>query len=252
MLTLTLLGQFRAHVTGSPDRLRLPTQKAIALLAFLALRDRPRVSRDHLASLLWNDVPLPQGRHSLRQELTHIRTALRPDAGIYLRTDRESVDLQLDHICVDAERLIELVNRHTSESMREACSLYGGEFLAGLRTREPLFDRWLHDMRADIKRLAIIAHEYRLEELKRDGDDVAELTVARRLLAIDADHEPARRVVALHGAEPTARAGLRTDAASGASHRDESREALQAALSRPGRGSGSSGPDGSKRRFSAE
>ncbi|MEQ1758991.1 MAG: BTAD domain-containing putative transcriptional regulator [Vicinamibacterales bacterium] len=249
---LTLLGQFRAHVTGHPDRLRLPTQKAVALLGYLALRDEPRVSRDYLAGLLWSDVPLPQGRHSLRQELTHIRTAIGSDAGVYLYADRESVALHLHQIEVDAERLEELVARHTSESMRDACAIYRGDLLTGLHTREQHFDAWLEGARADSRRLAIIAHEYRVEELREQGDVLGAITVAQQLLAIDATHEAARRVIALHDADAAPYKDLATPVAA-SSRQDATRGALQAALSRTGRGgTGSSSPDGSKRRFKAE
>ena len=51
MLTLTLLGPFQGHVDGRAEPLRLPTQKSVALLAYLALNHEGPVSRDVLARL---------------------------------------------------------------------------------------------------------------------------------------------------------------------------------------------------------
>jgi DNA-binding SARP family transcriptional activator len=189
MLTLTLLGPFRAHLEGRTEGLRLPTQKAAALLAYLALRAEPRVSRNSLAALLWNDVPLSQGRHSLRQELTHIRTALGPDANTYLYADQDSVDLYLERVQVDAHRMANLVTFQTSESMRAACTTYRGELLTGLRTRERAFDAWLEKARGDFRRLAIFAHEYRLNEFANRGETAEALRMARQLMTIHQIHD---------------------------------------------------------------
>jgi len=184
MLSLMLLGPFAAHVDGRPVPLRLPTQKAVAVLAYLALRDETRVSRDGLASLLWNDVPVAQGRHSLRQELTHIRAALGDCASLVLRADRESVDLRRDAVSVDVKRFVDLVTQHTPDSLHEACGLYRGHLLSGLRTREASFDVWLEATRANLNRLAAIAFEAELEALRGSGDMAGAAVVALRLSEI--------------------------------------------------------------------
>lgn len=200
MLTLSLLGPFEASVEGG-RRLRLPTQKSVALLAYLALNREGPVARDFLAALLWNDVPLRQGRHSLRQELTHIRTAIGPASDVYLVADRSTVALRHEHLRVDAERLVELVTRHTSDSIREACALYRGELLANLHTRERAFDAWLEATRKNLSRLAIIALEYRLKELVDLSDRAGALTIARQLFALDPESDtPYRRMMSLYAA----------------------------------------------------
>jgi DNA-binding SARP family transcriptional activator len=184
MLSLMLLGPFAARVDGRPVPLRLPTQKAVAVLAYLALRDETRVSRDGLASLLWNDVPVTQGRHSLRQELTHIRAALGDCAPLVLQADRETVDLRRDAVSVDVRRFVDLVTQHTPASLREAVGLYRGPLLAGLRTREASFDIWLEATRANLNRLAAIAFEAELEALRASNDLAGAAVVALKLSEI--------------------------------------------------------------------
>src|ERR1700730_7102455 len=54
----------------------LPTKKAVALMAYLALRPGETHSRVKLGSLLWADTQEEQGRHSLRQTLLSLRKSL--------------------------------------------------------------------------------------------------------------------------------------------------------------------------------
>jgi DNA-binding SARP family transcriptional activator len=65
---VALLGGFEARLASGPQ-LRLPTKKAQALLAYLAMRPGHRHSRDKLASLLWGDKRDEQARDGLRHAL---------------------------------------------------------------------------------------------------------------------------------------------------------------------------------------
>ena len=74
-LTLTLLGGFRAHLDpGAP--LAIPTRKAQALVAYLALPPGAAHSRDKLARLLWGSTIATTARTSLRQTLYGLRRSL--------------------------------------------------------------------------------------------------------------------------------------------------------------------------------
>src|ERR1051325_7207427 len=74
-LELTLLGGFQARlVPGGP--VNIPTRKARALLAYLALPAGKPHARDQLAALLWGDVPDAQSRGSLRKALFWLRQAV--------------------------------------------------------------------------------------------------------------------------------------------------------------------------------
>src|SRR5438105_13647785 len=74
-LRLVLLGGFHAR-QPSGDTLSLPTKKARALLAYLALRPGQAHPRDKLATLLWGDSADAQARTSLRQALAALRKAV--------------------------------------------------------------------------------------------------------------------------------------------------------------------------------
>ena len=73
-LELMLLGGFHARVVpgGAVD---LPTRKAQALLAYLALPAGSLHPRGKLAGLLWGDMPKAQARGNLRKALFWLRSS---------------------------------------------------------------------------------------------------------------------------------------------------------------------------------
>ena len=70
LISVALLGGFRARLDAGPA-LTLPTRKAQAVLAYLAVPLGRAHPRDKLAALLWGDRPEKVARKSLRQ--THRR-----------------------------------------------------------------------------------------------------------------------------------------------------------------------------------
>ena len=72
-LAVTLLGPPRIERDGQP--VAVDTRKATALLAHLALADRPR-SRDALCALLWPAHDSGSARGALRRTLSTLRTAV--------------------------------------------------------------------------------------------------------------------------------------------------------------------------------
>ena len=75
-LTFRLFGGFEARRSAGPPV--LPTNKARALLAYLACTPGQPHARDQIAALLWGDKEEKQARHSLRQVISSIRKAF-PD-----------------------------------------------------------------------------------------------------------------------------------------------------------------------------
>ena len=63
---LKLLGGFEVTVAKG-QTVRLPTRKAQALLAYLAMTPGRRVARDAAATLLWPHADEPAARNNLRQ-----------------------------------------------------------------------------------------------------------------------------------------------------------------------------------------
>jgi DNA-binding SARP family transcriptional activator len=131
-LSLTLLGGFSVRSDAGP--VSVPTKKAQALLAYLALPLGQAHPRDKLASLLWGDTADEQARASLRQALFALRKAL-PVAA--LRAEGETVALDPARMEVDVAAFERRLAEGTPETLAAAAGLYHGDLLAGLALKEP-------------------------------------------------------------------------------------------------------------------
>ncbi len=107
-LKLTLLGGFHAQLEAG-SALVLPTRKAQALLAYLAIPLGQAHPREKLATLLWGDMQDAQARGNLRYALSKIRKALPRNARPGLVLDGPSVALDPAVVEVDVARLERLV-----------------------------------------------------------------------------------------------------------------------------------------------
>jgi hypothetical protein len=91
-LDLALLGGVEAR-DGLGGPLAVPTRKAQALLAYLALTPGQTHPRDKPAALLWPDAPPGLARAALRQTLFVVRKALQPAGGAALVMTGDAIAL---------------------------------------------------------------------------------------------------------------------------------------------------------------
>ena len=128
-LCLYLLGASRIERHGMS--IRLPTRKALSLLAYLVLHPIEH-SREKLAALFWGDSPDQEAKHSLRVALAMLRSHLGKDL---LLAGRETVQINpgypiwVDVLEFEARATQVLATnppdpaRSTSTSTRAICSL---------------------------------------------------------------------------------------------------------------------------------
>jgi DNA-binding SARP family transcriptional activator len=157
-LSISLLGSFQVTLDDRPVT-DFVTDKARALLAYLAVEnDRPH-RRESLAGLLWPDQAEQDARRNFRQALFNLRQALSDDeAQPLLCIDRNDVRLNPGadwHVDVDAfSRLLERCDQHHHRRvdscrpcllrLEQLLKLYRGEFLAGFSLDDStLFEEWL-------------------------------------------------------------------------------------------------------------
>jgi DNA-binding SARP family transcriptional activator len=202
-LFIRLLGPVRVDVGGAP--LSVDTRKAVALLAYLAVTDRP-TSRETLAALLWPDSGEQEARGALRRTLSVLNAAL---GGVGLAIDRTTVALAGDGIDIDVQAFRRALARarghgHPPDEACAAClaalddaaSLDRGDFMAGFALRDSeAFDEWqLVEAEAHRRDLAGA-----LERLARGrlaaGAWESTVDVGRRWLELDPLHEPAHRLL---------------------------------------------------------
>lgn len=146
MLRLRLLGA--PAVIESAREIYLPSQKAQALLYYLATEAERGFSRSQLIALLWEESSDREGRNSLSTVLTRLRQALpifplraEGDTLAWQPTPEVAVDLHefqaaLQHTRGDTALRI--------ERLEAAAALYRGSFLDGFAVRDSAgYDDWL-------------------------------------------------------------------------------------------------------------
>ncbi len=192
-VSLELFGGFQARLEpGLP--ITLPTRKAQALLAYLALHPEPAPHRDSLAALLWPDRADDQARASLRHALYELRRALAGSPGV-LRTERDTVTVDAGLVDLDVAAFTRLLDKGTPEALAQAAALYRGDLLAGLSVAEEPWEAWLREARERLREQAgdglarLLAHQRKAEQLE------AAVRTAGQLVALDPLQEPAHRTL---------------------------------------------------------
>ncbi len=185
---LFLLGAFRLEIAGQP--VALPTRKAEALLAYLALHGEPAGhSRERLAALFWGDSTDADARRSLRVALTGLRKALGGDP---FTGDRDTIGLDPAYpLWTDALALEDLARRFladTSDDLAADCAaLYRGDLLADF------YDDWLSLLRDRLRARYQQVLRALAERRRERGDYAAAAEAANRLLALDPADEAAHQ-----------------------------------------------------------
>lgn len=199
MIRFKLLGQIdlRSDDGAQFDQL-LRQPKRLSLLAYL-VAPSPGTwhRRDTLLGLFWPEQDTAHARTSLRNALYVLRQAL-GDSVLRTRGDEEvSIDPEL----VETD-LAEVWCALREGRPAEALTHFRGDLLPGLFPPDSDgFQRWLESERARVRVEVVKAGVEWAATLERDGKLDQALNVARRVLDIHPDDEPAvRRVMALHEA----------------------------------------------------
>jgi DNA-binding SARP family transcriptional activator len=122
MLTLQLIGSWQLERGSRPIALR--TQKARALLAYLALERRPQ-RRQSLAALLWPELDQRRALNNLASTLMHLRRSLSDSAPLIQDSEGDRLTLAADDLSIDVDRFTEAeaqLRRHDHVSI-ERCAL---------------------------------------------------------------------------------------------------------------------------------
>jgi DNA-binding SARP family transcriptional activator/TolB-like protein len=189
VIQLSLLGGFGVRRANRGD-VRLPTRKAEALLAYLACHPGEKQPRDRLTALLWGDRGDKQARHSLSQTLLSLRQEL-GEANSLLLIERETVALRAEAVECD---VLEFRRRATvSTELRAALDLYRGPFLDGFSLREPGFEDWLLEQRAQLQAVAFSTFLALADAQTAAGDWSAAMSTLNSAIRFDPLAEEAYR-----------------------------------------------------------
>lgn len=206
-LTLRLLGGFHLEQAGSPLT-GFATDKARALLAYLAVeRARPR-RRESLAALLWPEQSDERARQSLRQALSHLKAALGSEEFLLVTPQDIQIHPQADlHTDIgEVEGLAKACDAHAHREIEHCLpclrrqerivALSGGEFLAGFPSQNSeTFEEWLILTREHARQVAMTAHFALANFHERRGEMEQALQYARAQIAREPWREEAHRQV---------------------------------------------------------
>jgi WD40 repeat protein/DNA-binding SARP family transcriptional activator len=217
-LDIRLLGTFQATLDGEVLT-GFRSDKARALLAFLAVESARPHRRDWLATLLWGDYDDRSARRSLSSALANLRQLLRPLGELAaLDADRSDVWLRAtgEAIFVDVtawRELLAFTDTHTHRSLvhcqtciahlTRAAELYIGSFLSGLGFDDsPDFDEWQRAQQETLHQQALrVMGTLATHHLALQAYSQAE-HYARRQISLQPWHEEGHRqlMLALAGA----------------------------------------------------
>ena len=188
MIEVSLLGPPRVERDGV--LVAFDTRKALALLAHLALTDRPR-PRDALAELLWPGTDPEHARGALRRTLSTLRSAVGAEL---VEATRDHVRLvKGPSIAVDVDRFR---HRRATGDLEGAVAVYRGDFLEGFAVRDaPDFEDWAQGEGDGLRRELTSALADLAATQEAAGDPTAAVRAVQRWLAVDPLHEPAHRAL---------------------------------------------------------
>jgi len=189
-LEISLIGPPRVARDGQP--VTFDTRKAMALLAHMALAERPR-SREVLCELLWPGRDPEHARGALRRTLSTLRKAIGEES---IDTTGDSIALvRGGDLALDVERFRELAADDASlEALVEAATLFSAGFLEGFSLRDsPDFDDWQVAEAGALERELASALQRLVERLVARGAYNQAIPHARRWLELDPLNESAHR-----------------------------------------------------------
>lgn len=198
-LRLTLLGGFEVRdITGR--KIDFALSKAALLLSYLALRQGVALSREKLIGLLWSDRDDCQARGSLRHAIWALRRALNGIEPCPVIIDGDTIALDLAAVEADTISFETLLSDGSPQALQSAVKLYCGEFLEGVRIRDPAFQAVIRDERERLHELAVDACINLLNHQLQAGTNDMAVATAKRLLIIDPLQEAAHRALMRHHA----------------------------------------------------
>src|ERR1700724_2373488 len=184
-LTVSLVGRPSIMFGGRPVELR--TQKASAVLGYLALTEAKHESRERLVGLLWSRSDEEKARASLRQVVRELRSAFE-DAGYRgFVAGRLAIQLDPEQIEVDVESIIRAAESGNVHSLLLNAPHLDERVLEGMDDLDPSFRVWVLAKRQTI-------HDRLMRSLDAGlvGNDVAAAVkkqMATAIVNLDPTHE---------------------------------------------------------------
>ena len=208
------MAKLRIHLLGAPrfiiaQKVVTPGhQKAVALLAYLAINRQPQ-ARETVAALLWPDFDNASARRELRRMLWSLNKSLGKG---WLVADRHQVALaEREDLTVDVWQVQAWIDvcLHHGHGVNAVCAeciaplkaiLEQGTdpFLAGFSVDDtPLFERWQRQERERLLQITLqAADKLQVWQVQQEPPPIADIiSLGQQRLALDPLHEPTHRLL---------------------------------------------------------
>jgi DNA-binding SARP family transcriptional activator/tetratricopeptide (TPR) repeat protein len=182
VLHMSLLGE-QAIIDDRAGSVQVRSSRAIALVAFLAVRAGSPQSRQRIAGLLWPDSTDAQALTNLRRELHHLRHVLGDEASLVVTPRdlcwRDTMTCRVDVRVFDNERQAAMAAAAAGEDdgilahAAAAIAAYRGELLPGV------YDDWLLEARSQLERQCVELCDLVCAARARTGDLTGAVQAAR-------------------------------------------------------------------------
>jgi DNA-binding SARP family transcriptional activator len=193
-LRLELLGGCRLIDRRTGQAVDFRTRKGRCLLGLVALWPGASMSREKLASFLWDPAPEEQARASLRQCLKEVREVLGDHADHVLTADRLTVGIVPGGIEVDAlEVQGQVSNARTDQAAAlDIARLWKGELFGDAVPAAPVFEAWVQVERSRLRTVVSTLLTDHLERLIH-AKNFTHPEIADELVRIEPSHELAHQ-----------------------------------------------------------
>lgn len=190
-LSLSVLGAVSASIAGR--QIKIKSRKSSAVLAYLALNEALRETRERLVGLLWSESEEEKARGSLRQTVRELR-ALFIEAGYQgFNTDKLAIEFDPGSIDVDLWAVLRQAEAgHAHHLLLDRPRLIE-TMLEGFEDLDPSFRVWLLAKRETINNRVLRALDAALRNESLDVDERSR--IASAIINLDSTHEEACRLL---------------------------------------------------------
>lgn len=164
--------------------------KSLALLAYLAVEDRP-IGRDTVATLLWPDCGQSAARRNLRTCLSEIKHAL-PEGAVI--AEGAALRLRAENVRIDVREFLAISEeRPSAKAIARSCP---AGFMEGFTLKRcPEFDNWQTLTTEKLQRRLEMLLAAAVQGLIRSGDAFKAIPHCQRLVDLDPLEEASHRLM---------------------------------------------------------
>ncbi len=187
---LELLGACRLTESQSGEEIAFRSRKARCLIGLVALWPGSKMSREKVASFLWDPAPDELARTSLRQCIKEIRDSLGASADLLLDSQRLDIAVNSENISIDVATLIGgLTAAKTDRKLAlQLANLWRGELFGDTVPTAPVFEAWVQVERARLRSILSGLLTDHLQDMFANSDFVTS-EIADELVRIEPSHE---------------------------------------------------------------